>query len=396
MTTPVFVPQDQTALRDVRLYTAQDPYYYTIDNRPLKDLDANIRAIGVGGSDAARRTAALIALYQSSVNADVYTPAAGSNAVRSSVGLGVSNPASNVVKIAPGSIFEKRLINVGSPDYVLKQALSLKDVQFNVPAPGTAGQSITYTIEGQFVELTTDNMVGSLLPYVDPTNVYIPSTLINGELRLSIIAGATAATGSQQPPTTSSGKFPLYNVTLSDSSNTPVISAHANSPWIKGFDCRVGPVALTANSATVASNNEVMSATFADAVTSGVSLPVHNSLRTINPFKPIKIKLVMASDVASGNVALRVRYKVVKVGDLLTAAYTTTATEFVSIGGTANALQAYTTATAVIPSTAFGSFVNGDWSAVLENLAVIVDRLGADAGDTNTGNLVVTRISLVQ
>jgi len=119
-------------------------------------------------------------------------------------------------------------------------------------------------------------------------------------------------------------------------------------------------------------------------------------MRQLNPLRPVKVKLTMASDVAGGNVVLRVRYKCVKTGDLLNAAYTTTALETVSMGGTANALQSYTTSIAVVPSKFFSGFTNGDWGPVVENLAVIVDRVGTDGNDTNTGNLVVTRFSLVQ
>lgn len=48
-------------LVDVQFYTAKDPYYYTIDNRPLQDLDTNIRKVA-GASDASSGSAERAAL----------------------------------------------------------------------------------------------------------------------------------------------------------------------------------------------------------------------------------------------------------------------------------------------------------------------------------------------
>lgn len=49
------------ALKDVQFYTALDPYYYIVDNRPLNDLDHNIRLVAAA-SDASAGSADRAAL----------------------------------------------------------------------------------------------------------------------------------------------------------------------------------------------------------------------------------------------------------------------------------------------------------------------------------------------
>jgi len=62
----------------------------------------------------------------------------------------------------------------------------------------------------------------------------------------------------------------------------------------------------------------------------------------------------------------------------------------------ANAVQTYATATAIIPSTAFSGFVNNQWVINKEKLFVTLNRLGSNAADTNTGNLRIHDIVVFQ
>ena len=88
MTTPAFVAQDQSSLTEVRYYTPFDPYYYTVDNRPLQDISSNIVTISSGGGDSARRAVLLSELAMSDMFRDLYS--GNTNGFIS--GLNITNP----------------------------------------------------------------------------------------------------------------------------------------------------------------------------------------------------------------------------------------------------------------------------------------------------------------
>lgn len=58
---------DQTSLDNVRFYTDKDPYYYTIDNRPLRDLDGNVRKVADQMSSISDQAADAVAKSTSAV-----------------------------------------------------------------------------------------------------------------------------------------------------------------------------------------------------------------------------------------------------------------------------------------------------------------------------------------
>lgn len=397
MSSPNFVPQDDTNFTAIRYYTAADPYYYVIDNRPLQDIETNLKASRTGGADAARRAVLNTSLNLSSIQSDLYTAPASSGAARVMTGLIVSSPSTGTIRIGPGAVFEQRSINDAlTTNLVTKQAQITINTDFNIVGPVGAGTSIVYTIEGKYNDLTATDLATTTLPYMDATNAYLPSTLLNGELTLGIVVGTAATTGTQVPAATTSGKYPLYNITLTFGSSVPTVTLHANAPYMKGLSQHTLPVALTSGGAVIGVTNETPSVTFAEGSTTGVILPITGVTGVLNPFKPVKVKLTFASTTSSGSVALRLRYKGFAVGDLLTAALTTTALEPVAITGSANAIQSYTTLTAVVPNTEFAGFVNGVWVNNKEKLEIILERVSADVTDTSTGNLVVINTFLTQ
>jgi hypothetical protein len=394
---PDFVSQSDTNYTPVRFYTAFDPYFYTVDNRPLQDLEANIKAARTGGGDAARRANILGSLDLSAILSDLYTAPSHSTKTRVASGLKISSPSANVLRVGPGAVYELREVSTTITDVITKIAIMVKNTDFNFNAPSVIGQSIVYTIEGKFVELTASTMVNSRLPVIDSKNTYLPSTLLNGELVLNLIAGVSAVTANAVPAVTTLNNFPIYNVTYTYGASNPTITVHANSPYLKGMFNRSTPLALTTNGAASVTVNDMVTNRFPDAAISGVSLPVPRSINNeINPYVPLRVRLTISSSVASGNVALRLRYKGFQLGESISAALTTGITESLPITVAVDTFQDLTTSTAIIPNTEFAGFVNGQWVLNKERLHICLDRLGSDVLDTNTGAMSLFNVVLFQ
>lgn len=392
MSTPTFLPQDDTNYSTVRFYTQLDPYFYTVDNRPLQDLETNLKAARSGGGDSARRAAAMLGLNISEIISELF---AGQNQTTSLSGLQLYKTGANSVRVGPGAYYELRNINAAITDQVLKQALATANSDFTLTYPVTAGTSQVYTIEGQYIELDATTMGASALPYLDASNQYLPSVLMHGELRMTLLPGVAATTGSEVPPATTSGKFPIYNITLTQGSTTFKVELHANAPSPRGLARTVIPTTLASGGASVGSVNEMQMFTFANAATNGIMLPSTIRELSVNPYKPIKVKLTFSSTVTGGNASFRLRYKGFAVDDLTTAAVTTTALDNIAITAAANAVQTYTMAV-TIPVSEFAGFVSNTWVVNKEFLNIIVERVGADVLDTNTGNTQVMSVMLVQ
>lgn len=79
-------------LVDVQFYTALDPYYYTVDNRPLNDLDENIRKVAAA-SDASAGSAdrAALATATSAYASLGYGTLVGGDPIRQAQGMFSSN-----------------------------------------------------------------------------------------------------------------------------------------------------------------------------------------------------------------------------------------------------------------------------------------------------------------
>jgi hypothetical protein len=266
---------------------------------------------------------------------------------------------------------------------------------FNVPSPTTVGTSIVYTVEGQFSELDNTSMATSTVPYVDATNTYLPSLLLNGELKLFLIAGVAATSGSEVPATTTSGRFPIYNITLTQGSTAFKVQLHANAPKARGMLKSVTPNVLSSGGATLTTVNDVPVYSMDPDSISGISLTTSLSQIQVNPYLPIKVRISYTNSVGSNQAVMRLRYKSYAAADLITTAEVVAGQESIPMASTANTVQTYTTQMSV-PVTEFATFVNGVWSVNREFLNIIIERMGSDASDTNSGLFQIVSVSLVQ
>lgn len=396
MSTPDFVPQNNSNYTSIRYYTAQDPIYYTVDNRPLTDLETNIKADRQYGGDSARRAAIFNAFNYASTAADLYVPPSFNTSGMYMTGLAVSVPSTNNVTIGPGAVYQPLQVSTSVTNVIMKQALLMTSLNFTLTAPVSAGTSIIYTIEGLRQDLTTSQMSVTNIPDLDSTNPLLPGLLIHGELTLNLNAGIAATTGSQVAPATTSGHIPLYNITLTYGVSNPTITAHPNSPYIKGLYQHSTPVALASGGATIGLTNNIPSASFAAGAVSGVALPIVGMAGTTNPYKPIRVKLTFASTASGGNAVFQLQYVGLASGNLVTTAMTTTSTEVVAIAGAANAIQTNITATAIVPNTAFSGLVGNLWSITELRTAIVLQRVGTNGSDTNTGSIVLIDAVLLQ
>lgn len=387
MSTPDFLPQNDTNYSQVRFYTALDPYFYTVDNRPLQDLEANIKASRTGGGDSARRAAAILGLNLASVMTDLYSAPDRTTVM---TGLDVFKPSSNVVRIGPGAVYESRTITSTNTDKTFKQALVTETTNFNVPAPVTGGTSIVYTVVGDFVELVDANLSTSHLPYVDSTNVYLASTLVHAELRLRLVSGVATATGSEVPAVISTG-IPLYNLTVANGSTDFKVALHAAAPYCKSMNMFIQSPKGVTGGAVVEYLTDTHTYKMPPGVISTLFLPATLKSASLSPYKPIKLKIEFSATVAGGTFPLVLRYKAFGVNELIATA-TTTSVEAVPVTSSVGSVSTYTT-TFGVPVTEFAGFVNGQWVVNKEFLNLVLDRTAA-AG--NAGNMNILSITLVQ
>lgn len=388
MSTPDFLPQNDSNYAPVRFYTQLDPYYYTVDNRPLQDLEANIKAARTGGGDSARRAAAILGLNISAVMSDLYsTP----DRTTIATGLDVFRPSANVARIGPGAVYDSRTINTTNTDKVLKQALITESTNFNVPAPVTTGTSIVYTVVGDFVELVDANLSTSHIPYVDASNVFLSSTLIHAELRLRLVSGVAVTTGSEVPPTINTG-IPLYNLTVAQGSTDFKVSMHASAPYIKGANMLVQVIMPgVSGGASVEFIGDTPTCKMPPGTLSTIALPGVLKSHNVNPYKPIRLKIEYTATTPGGNFTSAIRYKAFGVNELVTP-LKPGVLEVIPVLGSAGSVNTYSTI-AGVPVTEFAGFINNQWVINKEFLSIVFDRTAATG---NAGNINILSVTLIQ
>lgn len=392
MTTPNFVPQDSSSLTAVRYYTQYDPYYYSVDNRPLQDLSANITTISSGGGDSARRGLLLNELAQSEVFRSLFS---NSGATGYITGLGVNNPSSNTIKITPGAWYFKDNINTSNTTQVVKQALLLATPQFTVAPPGTAGQSINYLVQIQSSTLNATTMLTSALPFVDATNTFLPGILLNGELLVTLKTGTAATTGTQSTPNADSGCIPLYVVTATYGSTVPTVVFAASCPAYNKISSTSAILYPVATPAVAVDVGGVPVPSFADAATTKIGVHVPVLTGTINPFAPVKVTVVYSGSVNSGNVQAQINYLPLASGGSTTGSPVSLTAEVLTAPATANTISSYTF-TGTIPNSAFAGFVNNSWTINVQRLYVGIQRNGAAGADTMAGTFYIHDVILSQ
>lgn len=376
MTTPAY-SNVSSAFPSIGYYTQFDPYFYTVDNRPLYNLAGADNVLGVG-VDAASRASLIEALGKAAAYKDLY------GASSFITGLELTNPSANVVRVDIGALYTPLAISSSDTRVVLKQAILATYLDIAIPAPLTVGQSITYLIEGLYVDFGVST--SGTFPFFDAANTHLPSTIFNGELQVRAIAGAAATTGTQTPPSATSGWLPLYTITM-DYAGTAFYNASyaAGSPASRGLPrTDITPLNLTTTTGVV---GDTSTTAFADAATQGavVKLPIHPSTSALNPYKPVSVKIDFSPSVTGGAFAVRLKYQVLSDASLLTpVSYVIGTIENISVTAAANGLASYT----------FSTVVPGYLLVGKRIVNLVIERLGGDGTDTNTGvlNLINTTV----
>lgn len=218
MSTPTFNPTAEQ-FDVVRLYTELDPYYYTIDNRPLQDIVENVNSLGFS-SDAARRAVLIESIGTSAVLSGLF------GSTKKVIGLRASATTASTVTVDPGALVTPGNISVADTRQVLRVGASPLPVVLNCPAPVTLGREFTYIIQAKFNDLSGVQTY----PNYDGANTFLPATLLNGSLTVDIIVGAEANTGASVAPTVTPGYDAMYTVVSVAGAPFPVVTLNAASP----------------------------------------------------------------------------------------------------------------------------------------------------------------------
>lgn len=384
MASPLVIPTPSSLLSTVRYYGPLDPYYYTVDNRPLSDLDQNVQGVLTSPIDALFRASAI-----NSNNSPLAVGAVVNPSVAGTItGMAVYNPAPGSITIGQGALFVRDNISTSTAVSVVKMFSLISPQSLSCPVPGTAGQSVNYLIQGAIDYFDASTMATSSFPFLSAGNTELPGLLPNGEIRVSAIAGTAAATGSQTTPSPTGGAFPLYVVTVSNA-GTVYVAAAPNAPYMDGLNAQAVISASSVNPATTTSICGSVQYFLTNSVTMNVNLQFPITGQRINPFMPIKLRLAVAPTVGGGAVTIATSYLAVGQGDPVNAT-ATTVSEDVPLSSTANACNIYTLNAATIPSSVFAGFNgSGQWVVNKQRLFVEIGRVGANGSDTNTGDLTL-------
>lgn len=152
-----------------------------------------------------------------------------------------TSPASLGVLIGAGAIYSMAALEPSAwsslpldANQVLKQGIiPAAGVTLLTPAPPTAGQSVSYLVEGQFQEVDSNfltlsyfNAANPLQPFSGAGNSGIAQPTIRaGNFAVQVKAGNPATTGTQVPPTVDAGWTAMYVVTV-DHGQTTVTSSN--------------------------------------------------------------------------------------------------------------------------------------------------------------------------
>ena len=377
MTSP-FVAQTQESLTPIRYYTDKDPYFYTVDNRPLQDIEANLVKISSQGADSARRALLVSQLNLSNALRSLFSTTSPSGYVD---GLDVSLIGDSL-QIGPGSLYALSATNtdIGTP--IVKQALNPAVASFTLTDPTVGlGNAKDYLVQVKAEDITAASMPTSRVPFLDATNTLLECLLLCKELVVQIKEGATANLGSQVTPSADSGFVPLYVVTYTGTPSSTTVRMHASGP-----DARRGRVSTPLASP----------ATLAGTGATTVSVPVTLSGANFNPYLPVKVRALYSVDAPNNNAVVRLKYVALGQGTAVGAATTDTATDVVAMPASADVLSEMSTSAAQVPSTALSGFVSNKWSVNKLQLKLTLERLGSDVGDTTDGVITVYEVQAYQ
>lgn len=343
----------------------------------------------------------------------------GTSTLFSGLGCVPTGPAGMTVNVNPGRAYSLQATDTGaysslSADArtIVKQGISLDVVNFACPAPGTAGFSINYLIQGAFQEVDGGSVV---LPYYNASN---PATAYSGPnntgtsnttyrdntVQLQLKAGTAATTGSQVTPTPDSGFTGLWVVTVAFGQVTitstsisqyvgatflsaPLLTQIQNAPAGVVGSSRNASMSILAASATATfSAGQIIAAT----ANGGQSFLLPNFSKTINLATTGAGGMDVGSAPTSGYVALYAIYNPTTATAALLATNATSAVQNNVYGG-ANMPSGYTASAliSVWPTNGSGQFSTGyqmDRTVAITSVSVL---------STSTTQATPTALSIV-
>lgn len=378
MSTPAFSSQTSD-LTAVRFFTQWDPYHYSVDNRPLTDLDANIKSVA-GGNDGTRRIAAISFLVQGLL-ARVNSPA--DTLVSGLVGY---DSGSNTFTVGKGVILSSQDLDTASEDTYSKIAVSFADEVFSVPAPVTIGRSQNYLIQATYGDI--DGSAG--IPLADASQNSFLEAAQFGYIKFSVKAGVPAISGTQVTPAPDSGSFPLYVVTATNGSPNVLYSYHAGGPAreLKHLTLTCADIFPSTSGPAISTNTFPRTYNLPDAASSTVSAIVNvKDILPTDTNSRLKVSVKYTSDSASGNFAVQIGYKTFSTGSSFNAT-SPTIPGGVEVAPTTTVGNVSTlTSVGYIPCSALVG---------KELLSLHIDRLGTHASDTCTGLLKIVSVTIEQ
>lgn len=380
MTTPAYTPVS-SLFNTVRYYTEFDPYYYTVDNRPLQDMSNNSTSLAKG-VDAAR-----LATLANTFNENLLLESENSNGYNYVYGLTPSTPSNLTIRIGIGAILVPTAVNGSISQVVLKKGIlqNYKDLSYNTTGL-VGGQSRVFTVEARYLDISATTPTSY---FVDTGNSSLFDTSLNGILELQIIQGAVATTGSEVAnPVTTSGWIPLYNlhIAFGESVYNKIIT-HANAPRaLKGkrLDKELQLRIPGTNPCTISTAlDTIVSYQFSEGADQSAVASFLVDTENISPVRDIVLDLYYTGTISGNNFALMVSYASVTAEATLSGIpFTANALEAVPGPSTAYYLKKVTLA-GKIP----GSVLNNNKLIVIKIFRWGLSQAGTD---TNTGTLLVT------
>lgn len=205
-------------LSTVRLYTEMDPYIYSVDNRPLQDLDDNSRVLAQ----------AVDAAITTSLTKEVLGAAFDAGVVGFDthlLGLNATNPSVGVLSLSPGILMIKAQVSTSDTREILKRAGSPMTTLVSVAAPAEVGQEVKYLIQVRYrdFDTTTD------FPTYLKANQFSSEGILNGWLEISALSGVPAAIGASVAPAVDVGWLPVYEITARSGDTTVTVAPAASA-----------------------------------------------------------------------------------------------------------------------------------------------------------------------
>ena len=211
----------QSFFTAIRWYTQLDPYFYSVDNRPLTDLNTNQIALAVG-VDSVRN----IEMASTYALGKILSNFGSSSGFLLANKMTFSNLA---ITIPAGLVAVPENASTTDTTSVLKMGL-MNDFTHTFTAPSTSGFSQNILLEASFADITGSES----LPILDTGNNQTVGGTFLGAAAINVNAGTAAATGTQSDPTPTAGYITLARIVITngDTALTDANVDYNNDFWI--------------------------------------------------------------------------------------------------------------------------------------------------------------------